>query len=104
MSMHDEFIRSIHEMRFVLITADSYEKGIIQRICVPFDYGPSSRARDGQNRYHFWDLNSPEGPHNLSILPSQLQGLEILEERFNPEDYVHWQTNWHIPRNWGRYS
>lgn len=104
MSFHDDLIRAIHEKKFVLITADTYEKGTIHRICVPFDYGPGSRQRDGLDRYHFWDLNSPDGPHNLSILPSQLLDLKIQNETFDPKDYVHWKTNWHVPRDWGPYS
>jgi len=104
MSLHDDFLKAIHEKKFVLITADTNEKGIIHRICVPFDYGPGSLPRDGLDRYHFWDLNSPDGPHNLSILPSQLLDLKIQNETFDPQDYVHWTTNWHVPRDWGIHS
>jgi hypothetical protein len=104
MNIHDTFIKSIHEKKFVLITADTYEKGIIQRKCVPFDFGPGSRIQDGQNRYHFWDLNSPEGPHNLPLLPAQLLELIILDEDFDPKDFVHWTPRWHVSRHWGPYS
>jgi hypothetical protein len=104
MNIHDAFIEAIHNKRFVSIIADTYEKGIIERKCIPFDFGPSSRIKDGQNRYHFWDLNSPDGPHNLPLLPVQLLKLKILEEHFDPKDYVYWKPNWHIQRDWGEYS
>jgi hypothetical protein len=104
MSVHDDFIRAIHEKKHVQIIADTHEKGRIQRVCIPFDFGPGSRIRDGLNRYHFWDLNSPDGPHNLPLLPEQLLDLKILNESFDPGDHIHWQTNWHISRDWGRYS
>jgi len=101
MSFRDDFIKAIHEKKRVFITADTDEKGKIQRTCVPLDYGPSGRPRDGVDRYHFWDLDSPDGAHKLLILPSQLLDLEILDDTFDPKDYVHGRTKWHIPRDWG---
>jgi hypothetical protein len=104
MEKHDTFIDAIHRMQFVNVEVNSYEKGIISRKCVPFDYGPSRKFKDGKNRYHFYDLNSPDGAHNLSILPSQLLDIEMCGESFNPENYVKWTPNWFIKRNWGKFS
>ena len=102
--MEETLILSIHKKKKVNITFNSHEKGNITRQCIPFDIGPSRRFKDGENRYHFYDLDSPNGSHNLSILPRQLINIELLSEGFNPADYVTWQTNWYIKRDWGVYS
>ncbi|MFZ1288513.1 MAG: hypothetical protein WAR79_00360 [Melioribacteraceae bacterium] len=98
------FIEAIHNKKLISIKMNSKEKGIIQRICVPFDFGPGKRYKDGINRFHVLDLDSPDGKHNLGILPTQLIDLEILDESFEPGDYVTWKTNWIVPRDWGEYS
>lgn len=102
--MKEIFITAIHGKKKVKITFDSKEKGIITRKCVPFDYGPSRKYNDGRDRYHFYDLDSPEGNHNLSILPEQLITIELLNETFEPSDYVTWRPNWIVKRDWGKYS
>ena len=104
MSIHDEFLKAIHEKKFVNITANSNEKGVIQRICVPFDFGPSRKYHDQIARYHFWDLNSPDGPHNLALLPDQLLALVMIDQTFKPGDYVMWTPKWIVPRDWGAHS
>lgn len=67
--MHEKFVQAINQKKLVLLKFDSNEKGIIIRMCVPYDFGPSRRYKDGLNRYHFYDLDSPSRNHNLSILP-----------------------------------
>jgi len=105
MTNHYEiFISAIHGMKYVKIIFDSKEKGIIERTCIPFDFGPSKRYKDGADRFHFYDLDSPEGKHNLSILEEQLHNLEVLELIFEPKDYVTWTPNWIVTRDWGAYS
>lgn len=103
--MRENMLEAINQMKLVNVTFNSFEKGQITRLCVPFDIGISKRANDGKERYHFYTLNSPDGKHNLSILPSQIINLEVTTESFNPCQYVTWSpTNWFIPRNWGAYS
>ncbi|HVP97629.1 hypothetical protein [Methanoregula sp.] len=104
MTLQDIFLKAIHEKRIVIIEVNSFEKGVIQRKCVPYDFGPSRKFRDGFNRYHFYDLNSPEGSHNLSILPEQLLNIQITDEKFHPRDYVNWKPNWYVKRDWGECS
>jgi hypothetical protein len=101
---YDLFIQSIHEKRIINLTFNSQEKGTITRKCVSFDYGPSKRYKDDQDRYHLYDLDSPEGKHNLSILPSQIVILELSDELFEPGDYVKWTPAWIVSRDWGVYS
>lgn len=101
---YDIFVASIHNKNTIKVIFDSKEKGIIERKCIPFDFGPSRRYKDGLDRLHMYDLDSPDGKHNLSILPDQLLELEILEELFNPGDFVTWAPNWIIVRDWGVHS
>lgn len=99
------FLQAIHEKSIVIIKFNSKEKGIIERRCVPFDYGPGTRDKNKVDKYHFYDLNSPSGRHNLSILPDQLLSLELSGEKFEPGEYVTWTpTNWMVKRNWGIFS
>jgi hypothetical protein len=104
MTTKDLFLKAIHEKKVVEIAFDSNEKGIVTRKCIPFDYGPSRKYNDKSDRYHFYDLNSPEGKHNLSILPRQLLKITLLDESFEPSTYVTWKPRWIVPRDWGDYS
>lgn len=103
--MHQKFVQAINEKKLVLLKFDSYEKGIISRTCVPFDFGPSRKYKDGLNRYHFYDLDSPSSNHNLSILPAQIISIEILDKSFEPAKYVTWSPiRWFLKRDWGKCS
>ena len=101
MDKKEIFLQAIHEKKLVKIKANTDEKGMITRLCVPFDYGTGKLPGI---RYHFWDLDSPEGSHNLSILPQKLIEIELTDKTFEPANYVKWTPNWKIPRNWGKYS
>lgn len=103
--LKETMLEAIHQTRLVNVTFSSNEKGLIKRLCVPYDIGPSRKYRDGQDRYHFYDLNSPDGQHNLSILPAQIQSIEMTSNSFFPGDYVTWANiKWFVPRDWGAYS
>jgi len=97
-------IHAINSKFIIELTFDSKEKGRITRTCVPFDIGPSRRSNDNIEKFHFRDLNSPDGAHTLSILPSSIKMLEVTNNHFNPADHITWVTNWHYPRDWGQYS
>ncbi|WP_312561094.1 hypothetical protein [Anaerospora sp.] len=102
--MKDIFVSCINNQCHAEVTFNSKEKGLIVRNCIPFDYGPSRKYRDGLDRFHFYDLDSPDGKHNLSILPEQLVNIRTLEQIFNPGDYVTWKPSWFVKRDWGIYS
>lgn len=102
--MNEIFIQAINEMKIVDLTFKSYEKGIIKRRCIPFDFGPSRKYKDGLDRYHFYDLDSPDANHNLSILPNQVINISLTETIFNPGDFITWKTNWFVKRDWGQFS
>jgi hypothetical protein len=107
MTNHKKFLEAIHEKKLVKIQFNSYEKGIIQRICVPFDFGPwKKNISPNPNRYHLYDLDSLDGQHNLSLLPEKILSIECVGKKFNPAQYVTWRPpyKWFVPRNWGIYS
>lgn len=99
-----KFIEAINQKKLVKIKVNTDEKGVIERICVPYDFGPSRKYHDGKDRYHFLDLDSPDGPHNLSKEPEDVISIEVTDEGFDPGDYVTWTPSWHIARDWGIYS
>lgn len=102
--MHSTFLKAIENRFIVKIRLRSNEKGVIERTCIPFDFGPSRKYKDGISRYHFHDLDSPDGSHNLSIKPDQLLEINLTDETFDPALYVKWTPNWFVKRDWGQYS
>ncbi len=105
---HELFIASINSQRRILLTFYSKEDGRqLVRSCAPMDYGPSRRAHDKSDRYHFWDYDSDTGRHTLSLLPSQIVQMTPLQDGFEPAEFVTWNVRtspWFISRNWGSYS
>jgi hypothetical protein len=103
--MNMDFLKAIEEKRKIKVTFNSQSKGIVTRICIPFDFGPSRRnLKENPDRYHMYDLDSPDGKHTLSILPEQLLEIHILDECFDPSEYITWEPNWFVKRDWGTYS
>lgn len=103
--MKNEFIAAIHSKNKVRLTFHSKEdNGALVRTCAPMDYGPSSRAHDKSDRFHFWDYDSDKQRHTLSLLPEQVISIQVLGETFNPGEFVTWPTAWHVQRDWGQYS
>lgn len=104
--MLEKFLQAIHERKLVQVKFIAKSDGNLRdRKCVPFDYGASSNAKDKSNKYHFYDLNSPNGRHNLSLTLDQIKEIILLEnESFDPADYVIWEPNWIVKRDWGIYS
>lgn len=95
------FKRALDERRMVRLHFYSKkEGGIAVRRCAPLDFGPSDKARDGHDRYHFWNVDSPNGPHVISLLEDQIDALEVLEETFDPKKIVTWVPRWKMARAW----
>lgn len=68
------------------------------------DYGPSRRAKEKNDRYHMWDYDSDTGRHTLSLPPEQIVNIELLDETFDPSEFVTWPPSWIVSRNWGAFS
>lgn len=105
MNKKDTLVQAINEKRLVLVEFDSNEKGIVKRICVPFDFWPSRKYKDWLDRFHFYDLDSPDdGKHNLSLLPEKIIDIHLKDETFDPGTYVKWTPKWIVSRDWGDFS
>ncbi|HSR88931.1 MAG TPA: hypothetical protein VLK22_00835 [Candidatus Udaeobacter sp.] len=106
MNYHQIFLNAIQDKIIVKVRFNSQEKGIIERLCIPFDFGPSRRQNlvENPDRYHFYDLDSPERQHTLSILPNQIISIEATAKSFDPAQYITWTPKWFIKRDWGIYS
>lgn len=103
--MQDTFIAAIHSKNKVRLKFFSKEdQAILVRTCAPMDFGASRRAADKSDRFHFWDYDSDKEKHTLSLLPNQVKSIETLEETFNPAEFVTWQPNWIVARDWGAFS
>lgn len=106
--MIEEFIQAIRDRRKVRLFFYSKEDGgNLIRVCAPMDYGPSRRARVKNDRYHLWDYDSDAQRHSLSLNPEQVLSIEVLEDTFDPSEFVTWNTKsspWFISRDWGQYS
>ncbi|HEY1013253.1 MAG TPA: hypothetical protein VGE07_11150 [Herpetosiphonaceae bacterium] len=103
--MHEDFIKAIHDKRKVRIVFYSKEDGgELTRTAAPMDYGPAKRYADQGDRYHFWDYDSDEGAHPLLLEPASLRSLEALDETFDPAEFVTWEIDWAVPRDWGDLS
>lgn len=103
---HAVFIAAIHNMQKIRLEFYSKEDGgVLVRTCAPFDFGPSRRAKDQSDRYHFWDYDSDEKRHTLSLMADQIISIAVLDGKFNPPDIVTWTPiSWYISRNWGSCS
>lgn len=51
--MKSSFIEAIHQCKLIELTFLDSGGNMKTRICVPFDYGPYSRAKDKSDKYHF---------------------------------------------------
>jgi len=99
------FIQAIHDKKKVMLSFFSKEDGtVLHRTCAPMDYGASSRAHNKADRYHLWDYDSDERVHTLSLLPEQVHNIQVLQESFDPAEFVTWTPAWIVPRDWGEYS
>lgn len=103
--MYQDFLKAINEKLLVRVVVNSPQKGMMLRKCVPLDYdGPRQSYQDGLNQYHFYDLESHDGQHHLSVDSVQVVGIKLLDEHFDPAEYVSGTPEWKIARNWGIYS
>jgi hypothetical protein len=103
--MHELFLAALHGCRKILVTFCADKDGAIRRrTCLPMDFGPSKKHRDGVSRYWLWDCDSPDGPHTIGLLPSQISAIEPTEEAFDPASFIDWDPDWHVSRDWGAFS
>ena len=100
--MQATFIAAIHSKNKLSVTFYSKQDDAnIVRTCAPMDFAPSKRAADKSDRFHFWDYDSDQKQHTLSLLPDQVVGIEVLQSKFDPAEFVTWPPAWTIARDWG---
>jgi hypothetical protein len=90
-----------------IVKVDFTDKAGTRKIreCIPFDYAYSKvEKRPTNKKFHFYDLDSPDGKHNLSLLDEQIHEIIKTSTTFNPADYINWTTDWTIKRDWGNFS
>lgn len=106
--MKDTFISALRSKHKVELKFYSKEDGgILVRTCAPMDFGPSRRAKDKSDRFHFWDYDSDSARHTLSLLPEQIDSIKALPESFDPAEFITWdvaQSPWFTSRDWAAYS
>lgn len=102
---HEQFVSGIREQTKIMLTFFSKEdRSQLVRTCAPMDFGPSRRARNPADRYHFWDYDSDTRTHVLSLLPEQVISIQLIAESFDPGEFITWNPQWFLPRDWGAYS
>ena len=106
--IYEEFIQAIHNKRKIRLSYYAKKHGkVITRLCIPYDFGPSRRDKIKKDKYHFYDLEGSERPHPTPIFPEKIRGIKVLDETFDPKDYVKWDVKkspWFVKRDWGEYS
>ena len=104
-SDHQTFVTAIHSKKKLKLTFFSkQDRGQLIRMCAPMDFGPSRRAKNKLDRYHFWDYESDTRKPVLSLLPEQIIQIQSIEESFDPIEFMTLdvkQSPWFLQRNWG---
>jgi len=95
------FVDAINDTNLVELTFNSKNQGVLERKCIPLDYGPMAKSSSGEMKYHFHNTDSD---HPMPISEEQIIKMQILEEKFDPETIVHWVPSWNIERDWGTVS
>lgn len=104
-SEHQTFVTAIHSKKKLKLTFFSkQDRGQLIRMCAPMDFGPSRRAKNKLDHYHFWDYESDTQNHVLSLPPEQIVQMQSTEESFDPIEFITWdlkEAPWFLQRNWG---
>lgn len=98
---HDDFITAIRERRKVRVRFFSVpDQGILDRVCLPLDYGVGGGGVGDLNRYWLWCPEMIEGSRLLGLLSEQILSLRILGDPFAPAEVGAAEWAWSVPRDW----
>ncbi len=89
-------LRSKHQIKVAFHVPA--ERQTLVRVCAPLDYGPDKVQHDGANHFHVWAYENVNGAQLLSLDPAQVRRLEILDDEFDPTDFM-----WFLSRDWGQH-
>jgi len=102
------FVDAINKKKMLRVKFNAKVNGqILLRKCAPLDYALSKRAKTPRFKFHFWDFDSSKQNHVLSLDLEQIIEVYIIEECFEPAEFITWDTtasHWLIRRDWGIYS
>jgi hypothetical protein len=106
---HEAFLDGLQTLQRVTLQFRSKEDGdsTLTRSCAPMDYGPSRKAQEKTERYHFWDYDSDKQRHTLSLPSEQIISITLDNQKFTPSEFITWDVKcspWFTPRDWGAYS
>lgn len=88
--IYDTFVAALLNKKLVRVRFRRRDGSLVERGCVPLDYGRARRASDTSDRFHFIDVESPRGAHVMSLHPDQIVELWAEDTSFAPRDYVTW--------------
>jgi hypothetical protein len=98
---HQALIEAIHARKKVCVRHYSKaDSGVLDRVCVPVDYGPGTENRDGLHRYWFWDCAATTESGLFGLLPPEIVNLQVLGDVFDPAAVTTAPWPWSVPRNW----
>lgn len=101
----EAFIEAIRSKNKIRITYHSDKDGkSVTRTIAPLDYGPHASYKDKTPRYQFWDYEGSSKPHSSSLLVFAIEKIEVLDDTFDPSEFITWKCQWHVARDWGDYS
>ncbi len=86
---HAQFLAALADRKKVSVRFYSKaDNGVLDHICAPMSYGPSTETNDGLNRYHLWDYASITDKHTLELLPQQIVEFSVLGKEFDISDFT----------------
>ena len=87
-SDHDVFIEAIEKKRIVKLTyfnSDNHQN--LAKECAPLHYSKGKINGDNLDSYYIWDFEAIKGGHFLALPSSQIVSIELMEKKFNVEDF-----------------
>lgn len=98
---HEDFITAIRERKKVRVRFFSTpDQGILDRVCLPLDYGVGGGGVADLNRYWLWCPEMLEGSRLLGLFSEQILSLRILGDPFGPGEVGAAEWAWSVPRDW----
>ena len=98
---HQSFIDAIHEKKKVCVRYYSKpDRGVLDRVCAPIDYGPGHENHDGLNRYWLWNFAGNPETQLLGLTAPEIVNVQVLGDVFDPAQVVPGSWPWSIPRDW----
>ena len=89
-------LRSKHQIKVTFYS--QADRQTFVRTCAPLDFGPDKVKHADADHFHVWAYEAVNGTNLLSLDPAQVRRLEILDDEFDPSDFV-----WFLSRDWGQH-